>query len=54
MAMAANISLHKTWKAMDLNTNPVHAIHDLRCLLAKPYCTLHGTRAGQNRDRKLR
>ena len=34
MAMAANISLYKTWKAMDLNSNPVNAIHDLRCLLA--------------------
>lgn len=34
MTVAANISLYKTWEAMDLKSNSVNAIHVLRCLLA--------------------
>ena len=52
MAMAANISLYKTWKAMDLNSNPVNAIHDLRCLLANLIAHCIGQELAQSRDRK--
>lgn len=34
MAIAANISLYKRWKVMDLKSNSDNVIHDLRCLLA--------------------